>query len=80
MRAPAMVLSEAQRVAVEASVPAVCARGTMVLHAVAAAPDHVHVVVSARGEGATVRRLLKRWLSEAMSARWPLAAGRKWWA
>lgn len=32
------------------------------------------------GDGGIVRRLLKRWGSEALSERWPLVPGARWWA
>lgn len=58
----------------------IATRGGWTLHTIAAAADHLHALISADAEGAVVRRLWKRWLSQALSQRWSLAPGAKWWA
>ncbi len=73
-------LTVEQRLVVESAVPQVCDRGGWTCHAVAAGPDHVHALVSADTDPKVVRRLLKRWLSQALSERWPMQPGRSWWA
>ena len=75
-----IVLSIPQRVHVENAIVPICRRGGWMYRQAACGPDHVHVLLSAQREGKAVRRWMKRWLGEAMSARWPLAPGRSWWA
>src|SRR5882724_8374615 len=64
----------------EDAIPAICERGHWKLHTCAAAPDHVHVVLSSEFNPETIRRLLKRWLGQELSTRWSLADGQTWWA
>ncbi len=73
-------LSRHQQRFIEETVPRICERGGWTCHAVAAGPDHVHVLLTADAEGKAVRRLLKRWLGQALSERWPGKAERGWWA
>jgi hypothetical protein len=40
----------------------------------------VHVCLTGDAEGKRIRTWFKRWLGEALSSRWPLAAGKSWWA
>ncbi len=63
---------------VESVTPVVCDRGGWTHHASSAAPDHVHLLVSAAVEGKTVRKILKRWLTEALNNRWPTPMN-GWW-
>jgi REP element-mobilizing transposase RayT len=58
----------------------ICERGLWKYHTCAAAPDHVHVILTSEHEPKTIRRILKRWLGQSMSERWPLAEGATWWA
>jgi len=80
LKHPPIVLNESQRRHAESVLPDICKRGGWACRRCACGPDHVHVLLSARTEGAAVRRRLKRWLGEALSARWPLPAGASWWA
>ena len=80
LKFPPRMLTVEQRIAVEKIVPEICARGGWEHVDTAAAQDHVHNLVRAAAEGADVRKWLKRWLSQAMSARWPLLDGQVWWA
>lgn len=84
MRAEPVVLTLEQRRRTESLMRAVCDRGGWGLHAVAAAPDHVHVVVQAPEsvKGDSVRRWIKRWLTEALRIEWPIDSGgpTQWWA
>jgi hypothetical protein len=80
LKFPPVKLDDAQRLFVEHTIPSICERGGWKLQICAAREDHVHNVFTTCSEGQTVRRLLKRWLSEAMSERWPLALGQVWWA
>lgn len=66
---------------VESLIPALCERGGWTLFACAAGPDHGHVLLDTNENDAkTVRRLLKRWLGEALSELHPLVPGATWWA
>jgi REP element-mobilizing transposase RayT len=75
-------LSESQRELIEQIFPAICERGGWKLHAVAVQPDHVHVVCDIRSDihGEKVRRLMKRWLTDALNAQWPDDNRPRWWA
>jgi len=77
---PPIVLSAAQRVYAERAVLSICRRGRWTCEQVACRADHVHVLLSTGRDGKVVRRWLKRWLGEAMSARWPVPVGQSWWA
>jgi REP element-mobilizing transposase RayT len=80
LKFPPRVLTLEQRLFIEEVVPSVCIRGGWKHLATAAAPDHVHNVLSAEVEGKDVRKWLKRWVSEAMNERWTLQEGEVWWA
>jgi hypothetical protein len=75
-----VILCDEQRKFIERRVPKICERGGWTLIQVAAAPDHVHVVLEAdqKLHGNQVRRWLKRWLSDALSERWSIPS--PWWA
>jgi len=79
-RLPPILLNDAQRRFVETVIPELCARGGWGYHIAAAGRDHVHVLLSADALGNQVRALLKRWLGQALAARWPLPARGRWWA
>jgi REP element-mobilizing transposase RayT len=76
---PVLMTPEQMRFA-EDQLPAICTRGGWTLHTAAAGPDHVHTLLTAAADGEAVRKWLKRWLGEAMSASWRLAPGATWWA
>lgn len=76
---PVRLTREQQRFA-EQEIPALCEQGGWTYHVVGAGPDHVHVLLSAGAEGKTIRRLLKRWLGQALSQRWPRPSEHPWWA
>jgi len=80
MRFSPVVLTRDQRLFAECTVPKVCERGLWKYHTCAAAPDHIHVILPSEHEPKTIRRILKRWLGQAMSERWPLEDGATWWA
>ena len=67
---------------VERVIPGVCEQGGWDYHVGAAGPDHVHALLTARAEGDKVRMWFKRWLGQALSARFPdaLEDGATWWA
>jgi hypothetical protein len=71
-----------QRLFVEAELMNICDRGGWTHRTGAAGTDHVHLLCDAVPEvhGEKVRRLLKRWLGQALSERWPLPQGATWWA
>jgi REP element-mobilizing transposase RayT len=80
LRFPVRVLTIEQRVFVEDVIPEICGRGGWKFITTAAAPDHVHNIISASVDGKDVRKWLKRWLSEALSQRWPVEQGQVRWA
>ncbi len=73
---PPVVLARLERLFVEEALPRVCLRGGWLLHMCAAQEDHVHVMLTASADGAAVRRWLKRWLSQALTRRFPGAVPR----
>jgi hypothetical protein len=82
MVAEALYLSVSQREFVEAELPRICNRGGWSYRVCAAGPDHVHLLCDILPEihGEKVRRLVKRWLGQALSLRWPLEEHPRWWA
>jgi len=80
LKHPPILLSVPQRRHAELAVPGLCRRGRWRLIEAACGVDHMHVVLSAGQEAKAIRRWLKRWLGEALSARWPLPPGQSWWA
>jgi REP element-mobilizing transposase RayT len=78
---PPVVLTREQMRFVESTVPALCERGYWTLHACAAGPDHVHNILTSDHNPEAIRRLLKRWLGQALNEHWPvLPKDRTWWA
>lgn len=75
-----VILTVPQRGVIEAILPEICVKGGWQYHIAAVQPDHMHVLLSSPQEGKAVRRLLKRWVSQAISEKWPLEPGRLWWA
>jgi len=82
MRLPPRFLSMAQRLFVEGALRDVCVRGGWTYRTCAAGPDHVHLLCDVKPEihGEKVRRLVKRWLGQALSEKWSLPKGATWWA
>ena len=73
-----VVFSREQMQYAESQIPLICARGGWKMHQCAVGPDHVHNVLSFEAPPEAVRRWLKTWLGQAMSARWPREG--PWWA
>ncbi len=75
-------LTEEQQVFVEELLPALCERGGWDFRVGSASADHVHLLCDIVPEihGERVRRLLKRWLGQALAQVWPLEFGQSWWA
>lgn len=82
LKHPPVRLSEEQRGFTESTIPGVCEKGGWHLLSCAAGKDHVHVICEADSaiHGEKIRRLMKRWLSQALSSKWPLPDGGRWWA
>lgn len=81
LKFPPVQLSYEQRIYIEATIPKICERGHWTLHASAAGPDHVHVVLTSDNNPETIRRLLKRWMGQHLSAKWPFEQeDQLWWA
>ena len=75
-------LTREQCLEAQARLPEICSRGGWTLRVCSASSDHVHLVLDIVPEvhGEKARRLIKRWLGEALTARWPRAKGASWWA
>jgi REP element-mobilizing transposase RayT len=75
-------LTDEQRQFVESTLSEICIRGGWIYRVCSAAPDHVHLLCDIVPEvhGEKVRRLVKRWLGQALSERWPIPDGASWWA
>ena len=69
-----------QRAYAQDAIKQVCLQGEWELIQTACGSDHVHVLLSSDRDPKAIRRWLKRWLGQAMSARWPLSEGQSWWA
>ena len=80
LKYPRRILTVEQRITIEQMIPAICERGGWTHIVSAAAPDHVHNLIAATVAGKDVRKWLKRWLGESLSARWPTEPGQSWWA
>ena len=80
MKFPPVILTREKRLFAEELIPTICERGLWTYHTCAVAPDHVHVILTSEHEPKTIRRILKRWLGQSMSERWPPAEGATWWA
>jgi len=82
MRHQAVNLTDDQRALVEHTIPPICERGGWSYRVAAAQVDHIHVLCDILPEvhGEKVRRLLKRWIGQALSEQWSLHDGERWWA
>ncbi len=80
LRFPPVRMTLEQRLYAESVIPAVCVRGHWKLHAFACREDHSHIVLTSEFDPKVIRKLLKRWLGQEMSARWPLPPDASWWA
>jgi len=84
LRGAVVVLPREVRVFIESVVPSLCERGGWT-HRVCAAPDeedHIHTLLDApmKVHGKDIRKWLKRWLTEALSARFGKPVSGEWWA
>jgi REP element-mobilizing transposase RayT len=82
MKFPPRFLTNEQRQFVESTLPEICTRGSWLHRVCSASPDHVHLLCDIVPEvhGEKVRRLVKRWLGQALSDRWPIPEAATWWA
>ncbi|HEY4235006.1 MAG TPA: hypothetical protein VGM76_16355 [Lacipirellulaceae bacterium] len=82
MKFPPCYLSQEQRDIAEVKIPGICVRGGWGYRVCSAAPDHVHLLCNVLPDvhGEKVRRLVKRWLGQALSEQFPLPDGASWWA
>lgn len=84
MRGEAVYLNYEQRVFVESTIIDLCKRGGWQLRTCAAGieGDHIHVLLDIERaiHGEKVRRLLKRWLTQAMNENFNRPKSGKWWA
>jgi hypothetical protein len=80
LKFPPVRFTQDQRVIVESIIPSVCERGGWKHRCCAVGSDHVHVILASEHDPRIIRRLLKRWLGEALSEKYPLPDGATWWA
>ena len=75
LKFPPVCLTEEQRILAEFLIPKVCERGYWTYRRCAVGSDHVHVILTSPNDPETIRRLLKRWLGQELSCRYPLPDG-----
>ena len=82
MRGPPVHLTPVQQRFVQEQIPALCERGGWGYRICSADDDHVHVLldINPATHGEKVRRLIKRWLTQALDSRWDRPQGGSWWA
>ncbi len=76
------LLNDEQQSFIEDLLPVLCDRGGWDYRIGAAGTDHVHFLCDVDPEihGDRVRRLVQRWLAQALCQVWPLLPGQTWWA
>ncbi|MBT3200740.1 MAG: hypothetical protein HN350_12580 [Phycisphaerales bacterium] len=80
MKRQPILLTTDQCVFAQKEIEDICERGQWEFIQTACAPSHVHVLLASHREPKAIRRWLKRWLGESMSACWALPDGQSWWA
>jgi REP element-mobilizing transposase RayT len=82
LRGPPIHLTIEQRRFIQNEIPLICERGGWTLRICSADHDHVHVLldIDPAIHGEKVRRLIKRWLTQALDRRWERPKGGSWWA
>jgi REP element-mobilizing transposase RayT len=82
MNFPARFLNVEQQLFIEDLLPVLCDRGSWDYRISAAGPDHAHLLCDVDPEihGERVRRLVKRWLTQALCQVWPVLPGQTWWS
>ncbi|MCH8342732.1 MAG: transposase [Planctomycetes bacterium] len=82
MSHPPVVLTGIQQRFVQQVVGQLCHRGGWTYRACSAGADHVHVLldIDPAVDGERVRRILKRWLTQALDAQWGKPPSERWWA
>ncbi len=80
LRFPPRLFTPEQMRLVESLVPSICDRGGWTLHARACAPDHLHTLLTGSADGSLIRKLFKRWLTQALAEHVPLEPDETFWA
>jgi REP element-mobilizing transposase RayT len=82
LKFPLVILTREQMRFIESITPDICERGRWKHIATAAGPNHVHNVVASEHDPETIRRLMKRWIGQALSEQWPRSPDESppWWA
>lgn len=82
LRGPPVHLSVEHRLFIQNEITGICERGGWLLRICSADDDHIHVLldIDPAIHGEKVRRLIKRWLTQAMDKQWPRPKGGRWWA
>jgi REP element-mobilizing transposase RayT len=81
LKYPPIRMTREQMLFIQEMIPKLCERGYWKHLADAAGPDHVHAVLTSEHNPETIRRLLKRWLTQELMKRWALVGeDRTYWA
>ncbi len=82
MRAQAVILRQDQQLFVQQSALHICQRGQWNLHIIAAAGNHIHVLLDAQNNAQPkdIRKWFKRWLGESLTDKWGKPESQTWWA
>jgi REP element-mobilizing transposase RayT len=81
LKYPPVVLTREQMLFIQEIIPNLCERGYWTHRTNAAGPDHVHIVLTSEHNPETIRRLLKRWLTQELTKHWSLVGeDRTYWA
>jgi len=67
---------------IESIIPSICEKGFWKYITCAAGPDHVHVLLTSEHDPEKIRRLRKRWITQALNEKWTLGPeqDRTWWS
>ncbi|MCC7407253.1 MAG: hypothetical protein IT442_04230 [Phycisphaeraceae bacterium] len=76
---PPVYLTPPQRRLIESQLPLLCQRGRWLYRLAAAQPDHIHIILDIPTDihGHQVRQLLKRWLTQLLTADFPSSPPRE---
>jgi REP element-mobilizing transposase RayT len=82
MQSSEVLLNLPQRLAVQSNMQPICQRGQWNLHVVAAASNHVHVLLDAEinVDPKDIRKWLKRWIGQSLDSQFDKPPATTWWA
>jgi REP element-mobilizing transposase RayT len=79
LKSPPVRFANDQMRFIQSIIPDICARGGWKFQTCAAGPDHIHVILTSPNDPEIIRRLLKRWIGQELSERYP-SKRPTWWA